>query len=1445
MDKNAPNRHPVIRFFISSTFSDMERERNIIRSIFKELKISYKKQGWQLDLVDLRWGINQIEGFDNKTMSICLGEIKHCQTVSPKPNFIMLVGEYFGWSPLPEQIRLSEMEDLNLSVKNQTLFNKWYIRDDNYSDEPRYILKGRDGKYLDNNTFHEEVEKPLSKALILLTKGFSATQMEILKGMESVEAQNHIIAYVRTIKKAPETFKSSKFREKISQTFLRRFIRSRFNQHHFFAPTFNYQDYVKGDYDKIIYDNLKKQIIDVVEKEIDSCDRSPHDYEIHEHFEYANKLAKEFIGREKEIELIFEYINNPHADKPLWITGPVGIGKTALVSKIAAINGFNKTTIIFCGLTEKSSSPHLIEETIHERTKPLRYQNVTSNGEIKSFDRGFPWLIRSSSAHHLFIIDNAGGIKGAYLPNIFRFKAKTQYAPGIKIIFTSTIGDNFIPIDNYNKILLQPLNLNDSNKIVLYTLKLNGRTITEAQQRAVSTQLCNADRTGRYLRLLSLYLSGIQSWENIPKIPLNSLSLSYMLIQKILTEDNKYGYGAAPLVLCAFAMDRIGLDDDEILNLMLSDSLLWTKLNSSSFHSLTDKSVPPIIWTRLYARINPLLTNVYYKYGAFYTISNNEIRKHIYNSLVASQKGVQLLYRCWQFYKENIQSIHLASQALYLGYETLKVFKSIYGRTNEFYEKLNEIIESSFLNRVFLAKAFSIDRNDTLNIIDSFLSEIMLEETSQQTTLWRISLISIRKKLGNLSAVYSQEATLAALGIVPDCYPCKLIPNQFSNLSWEPAIIDSLSYPTVLSRISSDGNNVILVKNEGVKSSIYSYSNIQTVHTEKFIFEFEDIVEAIAISNDANTICVCGRNKTHIFMNNIAYKYDYQADDVYVSSDGNTILLSKEDQFNILCSLKPTVKKEAEQGGVLSRDGQCAWGFTEKTVLSRITLSPYVEENKFTYQGEADDFGLEKKIVACSKHYCIISSFGGVRYSDRGYIIHYDENNDTLIMNKFPLFVHDRPGHVWINESEDKMLIYERANLVLWDLNPLKLVACIETDYVIDVTPDFSLLLSKKGQIIDFIKLLHSNKFLAYAEIGINSVNYSEKNNSFIVSVGKNEKEEYYPQYHSMTQFNGEWTMQHHLMPDCCYISASTISNNGCLYAICKNGNDNSIEIRKTCDHQLVAKSKKLPYPCTAIEFTKDDRHIVAAIGYYEDDLCLQTPDDIHYYMFNIDGSTEIDISVGESPFNSHKMWTIDSKYIITENLEIINTSDGSIKVLNDKLNHILFPWTFFREWHFWGRFMFGSAISTNDYEHLPNRVKIPCLTVNKSAVFYSTDDDIIEFQPSTNQRIIWGINEKVLCSSETGLYSLNNEDELYYRDYITKSPLLIEKGVQYATVTSDNKMLYVSLKNGVLLIKKNFKLIGIAYIGSSYDMHTTNNGLIGSNREGELFYFDLSIDIK
>ena len=45
-------------------------------------------------------------------MKICLAEIARCQKTSPRPNFIVLLGDRCGWQPLPYEIPADEFEQI-------------------------------------------------------------------------------------------------------------------------------------------------------------------------------------------------------------------------------------------------------------------------------------------------------------------------------------------------------------------------------------------------------------------------------------------------------------------------------------------------------------------------------------------------------------------------------------------------------------------------------------------------------------------------------------------------------------------------------------------------------------------------------------------------------------------------------------------------------------------------------------------------------------------------------------------------------------------------------------------------------------------------------------------------------------------------------------------------------------------------------------------------------------------------------------------------------------------------------------------------------------------------------------------------------------------------------------------------------------------------------------
>ena len=96
----------MIKFFISSTFCDMQTERDVIRNyVLPRVQAETQRHGYDFSFTDLRWGINS-ESLDSayvmeKILSVCTQEIDGC-----RPNFIVLLGDRYGTTPTEEELSL-------------------------------------------------------------------------------------------------------------------------------------------------------------------------------------------------------------------------------------------------------------------------------------------------------------------------------------------------------------------------------------------------------------------------------------------------------------------------------------------------------------------------------------------------------------------------------------------------------------------------------------------------------------------------------------------------------------------------------------------------------------------------------------------------------------------------------------------------------------------------------------------------------------------------------------------------------------------------------------------------------------------------------------------------------------------------------------------------------------------------------------------------------------------------------------------------------------------------------------------------------------------------------------------------------------------------------------------------------------------------------------------
>ena len=236
-----PRATRTFRIFVSSTFEDMAAERNALQAdVFPRLRDLCAEHDARFQAIDLRWGVRDEVTLDQQTMGVCLSELARCQETTPQPNFIVLLGDRYGWRPPPAEVPADEFEKIHAGVADdaaKAALDEWYKCDENArftlgdDDTPQalYLLQPRDpdGPYGTSADKAERevksaawglVEQTLQQTLAagaqalglpaerLLRYTGSATHQEIDAGLlharrpeGAPKAKEHVSAFSRTI----------------------------------------------------------------------------------------------------------------------------------------------------------------------------------------------------------------------------------------------------------------------------------------------------------------------------------------------------------------------------------------------------------------------------------------------------------------------------------------------------------------------------------------------------------------------------------------------------------------------------------------------------------------------------------------------------------------------------------------------------------------------------------------------------------------------------------------------------------------------------------------------------------------------------------------------------------------------------------------------------------------------------------------------------------------------------------------------------------------------------------------------------------------------------------------------------------------------------------------------------------------------------------------------
>ncbi|MCF7859127.1 MAG: DUF4062 domain-containing protein [Candidatus Cloacimonetes bacterium] len=650
-------RRKIIRVFVSSTFEDFKLERDALQlGAFKNLRTYCQKQGWQFQAVDLRWGISNEATIDQRTMEICLKEIERCQTLSPKPNFVVLLGQRYGWCPLPDKILESVFEQMKEELIDEKLldkFNAWYDLDENELPEPVWGLQPRSGRFFDINEFETEVEKPLSKffsdwaaknlpdpndekywddpkAKQRLKMERSATEQEIQVGALKIDnAEEHVIAYFRDkIKDCPSGKKDFIDNDLARINNLKKRLKDKITERNIIklpAIWDKDKDTLNGSHLQELSDEIEERLKKIIDSEIEKYSSvDENEMEDIAHIKFAEERSCGFAGREDDLKILDNYINSDDR-VPLIIYGESGVGKTSLMSKALleciARNKNNHQKVIgrFIGTTGKSSNGNSLLHNICY--KICREYNGNSdeiplepsvmqykfNNYLSMVTEEKPLIVFIDALDQFY--DNDPFVQMNWLPE--------ELPEQVKIIISTLKGKSYdILFENkkYKFLELNGLTIENGEEALRYWLKGNNRKLRDHQFNDVIKGFQKADCNPLYLKLA---FDQVKKWKSKGTRVRLGHSIQELIedLYKALARPEFHGT-SVDRVLPALRCAKNGLSDDEILGILANDNEFWNGFGIQSFHEYphldskteNQKLIPPVLWIRLYHDLEYYLT---------------------------------------------------------------------------------------------------------------------------------------------------------------------------------------------------------------------------------------------------------------------------------------------------------------------------------------------------------------------------------------------------------------------------------------------------------------------------------------------------------------------------------------------------------------------------------------------------------------------------------------------------------------------------------------------------------------------------------------------------------------------------------------------------------------------------------------------------------------------
>ncbi|XP_032447437.1 NACHT domain- and WD repeat-containing protein 1 isoform X2 [Lynx canadensis] len=648
MDKHSHQTHGL---------PDMDAEREALQSTaYPKVQNFCQKHGLMFEVVDLRWGIRNTEATEHMTTELCLEELDRCRKTSTGPAFVALLGDQYGPCPVPTLIEEKEWEALRAQLTSKPrdleLVAQHFRRDEN-AVPPTYLLQAlgtseacgpeeatltsvlRSGAQearrlglITQEQWHRYhwsvIEWEIDRGLLSLTDGDRGATIFL---REIQDLNKHILedCALKMVDRLPDGCLDTD-----AQNLLRG-LKGRIadvqpgvlRAHHlpWSRDLVNPKNKAHARYLKELGEQFVARASHQVLEHLRELEAGRQELawlyqEIRHHLGLSAEANRTFCGRQELLAQLGQRLqqSDSHPHSPLVLFGPPGIGKTALMCKLAeqmpGLLGRKTVTVLrLLGASQMSSDARGLLQSICAQVC-LAYglplppaQVLEAHARVVQFFHTLLHTVSCRNFESLVILldsmDDVDSIRRArrvpWLP--------PKCPPRIHLILSACSGRQGI-LDTVRQTLtdpeayweVKPLSGNQGQEMIQLLLAASRRTLSPGQRELLWASLPECGHPGR----LRLAFEEARKWASFT-IPAPLASTAKEAMHHLCARlEQTHGQVLVAHVLGYIASSRHGLSEAELKDVLsLDDEVLQVVYRDWTPPSKELLRFPPLLWVRL------------------------------------------------------------------------------------------------------------------------------------------------------------------------------------------------------------------------------------------------------------------------------------------------------------------------------------------------------------------------------------------------------------------------------------------------------------------------------------------------------------------------------------------------------------------------------------------------------------------------------------------------------------------------------------------------------------------------------------------------------------------------------------------------------------------------------------------------------------------------------